>query len=229
MLQKLRLVKNFSIGDRWGGLLAAVVLCLGFIATTRLAGAQPEAMGDPDLAALLEDRLDDDLGRPASASKATAAAAAPTTDPGGRPIEVAVRMALAALLVSLVIFAVALWVKRGRDGRVADGLGSNLAVKDSVWIGRGQRIILLTFENHKVLVGVSGGTIHSLGTFGEEGEAIPPNSPIEREAARLDIDKVEKDSDFDSDFAEFVKGELAASLGNGRDRRRKMIKELNSL
>ena len=139
------------------------------------------------------------------------------------PIRVAGKIALAGFTVAAVVFMAALYIKRTREDRLQADTGSSLAVRDSVWIGRGQRIILLALGDHKVLVGVSGNTIHGLGVF-EKNEGVDPSlSPIERDAAFFKSQ--------DSEFADFVKGELAQSLGGtgGKDKRRKLITELNSL
>ena len=85
------------------------------------------------------------------------------------------------------------------------------------------------FDTHKVLVGVSGGSLQNLGVFGEEGTVMPsPNNPIERDAS---LRRAEENHS--SDFADMIKGELAETLGKanrpGRDRRRRMLSELSSL
>lgn len=145
-----------------------------------------------------------------------------------QPINTALRLAFGALMASGVVFALAFMIKRTRENQLGLEDSSSLLVRDSVWIGRGQRILLLAFGEHKVLVGVSGGSIHSLGVFSGNEEPQAVLSPIEREAAMLTSQRSKS-----SEFADFVKGELAGSL-TGRatpkkDRRQQMVAELNSL
>lgn len=211
--------------------LAALLLGSALVTSSRLADAETgSSLEEGDLATLLEERYDR-TAKPSQPAAAKTELDTLTTavDPG--PIQIATRVAMAALLVAGTIFLVALWVKRGRERRFGEELTSNLAVKDSVWVGRGQRVLLLTFENHKVLVGVSGGAMHNLGVLGEDGTHIHPTNPIERDAAMR-----ASEASKTSEFADFVKGELAQNLGSNtasslgtRDRRHKMLSELNSL
>lgn len=218
-----------SAGYRWLGLLGAVFLSVGFLVTIPRASAEP---GSESLASMLEARL----GAPEEEEPRKEQ----PPEPGLPPMDAAGRMALTGLLVALAIFCVALFLKRRREGRLADTLASNLTVKESVWVGRGQRILLVSFEGHKVLVGVSNGALHNLGVFQEEAGHVLPDSPIEREAAQRNRMATPK-----SDFSDFVKGELASTLseaasaskvGNGvngvakgGDPRQQMLRELNSL
>lgn len=213
-----------------GSVALTAFLGAGLVASTRLAEADTGASSSSgDLANILEEKLHEARGlRSGESASPNTAAAAPQSAAVEDPTETAGTLAVAGLGVAAVIFVIALYVKRAREGRMGDALGSNLSVKESVWIGRGQRILLLAFENHKVLVGVSGGSLHNLGIFGEEGDATPPLSPIERAAAMKGAEQPNT-----SEFADFVKGELAGSLasapGVNQDRRRKMISELNTL
>lgn len=208
---------------RKSGLLGGVImvaLISGLVGTTRFADAQPAGT---DLSDLIESKL-----APTPADDAVAAS--PASSAPDDAIGTAARMALGGLGLAAAIFVAALFAKRARERRMGEVLGSNLAVKESVWVGRGQKILLVTFENHKVLVGVSGGALHNLGVFGEEAEAAASTvNPIEREAAKRTA--AEKRST--SEFAEFVKGELAGTIqetvGAGKDPRQKMLYELNSL
>lgn len=216
--------------DRRGlaSLLVVSLLGAGFVITTRFAGAETgSSLEEGDLATLLEAKLSE--GESAgSTSRASPELDALTSATNQGPIDVATRMAGGALLVAGIIFIVAMLIKRSRESRMGEDLGSNLVVKDSVWIGRGQRILLVTFEGHKVLVGVTNGALHGLGVFGEDGAPGFDANPIERDAAMRTAEPRKT-----SEFADFVKGELATNLaanrGTGVDRRSKMLNELNSL
>ncbi|MEO1232194.1 MAG: flagellar biosynthetic protein FliO [Myxococcota bacterium] len=210
-------------------LVVISMLGAGFVITTRFAGAETgSSLEEGDLATLLEAKLGHGESTPPAPRSSSPELDALTSATNQGPIDVATRMAGGALLVAGIIFIVAMLIKRSRESRMGEDLGSNLVVKDSVWIGRGQRILLVTFEGHKVLVGVTNGALHGLGVFGEDGTPSLDSNPIERDAAMRTAETRKT-----SEFADFVKGELATNLaanrGTGVDRRRKMLNELNSL
>lgn len=208
-----------------GALGLTFALGAGLLATT---GAADAGTGQGTLSSLLDRKLEG-VRDPSGEAPASPGEVAADAEGAEGAVGVAGGLALAGLSLAALIFVAALWVRRVRERRIGEALGSHLAVKESVWIGRGQRVLLLTFENHKVLVGVSGGAIHNLGVFGEGEGPVAPPSPIERAAAKRGSEEKNKTSE----FSDFVKGELAegiSSLGvGGQDRRRKMIKELNTL
>lgn len=211
--------KRLSIG----GSIATVGLVVGLAVTTRSAGA------DTGLGALVDERLSATRQRSADDGEPVGAARLGLQTESGASVDLAAQMALAGLALAGGLFAVAWWVRRNRERRMGEALGSDLSVRESVWLGRGQRILLVTFDTHKVLVGVSGGSLQNLGVFGEEGTVMPsPNNPIERDAS---LRRAEENHS--SDFADMIKGELAETLGKanrpGRDRRRRMLSELSSL
>lgn len=206
-----------------------LVLGLGLGWTTRGAEAETGVSGSGvNLTSLLDEKLA--RTRAAEATSEARPGSFPSDAPRdiGAPLAVAARMGLFGLGLAGATYLAAVWLRRSRERRIDAALGSNLMVKETVWVGRGQRILLVTFEKHKVLVGVSGGTLHSLGIFGEEGAPVAPVSPIEREAALRDAEEQST-----SEFADFVKGELAGTLatsfGTARDGRHKMLSDLNSL
>lgn len=210
-----------SVRGRVLSATAGVVLVAGFVGTMSRSDA---LAGENDLSALIEKKLNP----AAAADKPGASSVLPRTE--AEAMGMGTRMALGGIAVAAILFGAALMVKRGRERRMGDILGSHLTVKESVMVGRGQRILLVTFDDHKVLVGVSGGALHNLGVFGEKGQAaVPPSNPIEREAAKRSKPAVERGG---AEFADFVKGELAGTLqdkSGAKDPRQRMLYELNSL
>lgn len=218
-----------SLFDERSLLSLAIValLGLGFVVTTRFADAETgSSLEEGDLATLLEAKLG--AGPQATVDRGSPELDALTSATNQEPINAATRIAGGALLVAGVIFLVAMLIKRSRESRMGEDLGSNLVVRDSVWVGRGQKILLVTFEGHRVLVGVTNGALHGLGVFGEDGAPALTSNPIERDAALRSAETKKT-----SEFADFVKGELATNITSTRggtvDRRRKMLSELNSL
>ena len=209
------------LSRRVGAGVAATALAVGLVVTTGMAGAEPPER-PKDLSSLIEAKLGD---RPESSVEKPEAESA-TIDDG---VGAAGRMALITLAAAAMVFGLALVAKRNRERRMGEDLGSHLSVRESVWVGRGQKIVLLGFENHKVLVGVTGGSIQNLGVFGNDGETVVPPNPIEREAAQ----RAPSSQKRGPEFSDFVRGELAGAINgstaHGNDPRQKMLSELNSL
>ncbi|MBX2811645.1 MAG: flagellar biosynthetic protein FliO [Myxococcales bacterium] len=144
-------------------------------------------------------------------------------------LDTAGRLALGALFCAGIVFGLAYLIKRAKENSLGTEHCSNLMVKDSVWIGRGQRVVLLSVGEHRVLVGVSGGSIHSLGVFSNDEGSPVILSPIEREAALLDTKIGRK-----GEFSDLITGEISEQLtkvgtASTRERRQQMVAELNSL
>lgn len=200
---------------------ATILVGVALVATTK-AGAEPSS--GASLSALLEKKLAKEA-KPKVEQKASSDAISSPSQATGA----AMRMAVGAFSLAAGLFAFAMAVKRGRERRLSESFGAGLTVKESVWIGRGQKILLVTFDTHKVLVGVSGGALHSLGVFDEGTKIEMPQSPIERAAALREAEA--KSSTKSNDFSDFVKGELADSIHHNasRDPRQKMLLELNNL
>ena len=206
--------------------LSAGALGLG-LAVTTARGESVAATAEGSLSSLVEEKL----GRPQPSLSPGSSSPEPAARGGSESdasVDAAFRLALLGIILGVALFACASWVKRGRERRLGADLGANLIVKESIWIGKGQRILVLAFEHHRVLVGVSGGVIHNLGVFGEKAELPGLKNPIERAAARK-IDESEQSTL----FSDFVRGELAEALSatgsEGQQRRRKMISELNAI
>lgn len=127
------------------------------------------------------------------------------------PVQAALNMAGMATLVAGLLFGASVYIRRRKK---ADGeleTSATMKVVESMWLGRGQRLMLLSVRGHKVLIGASGGTLQNL--------AMLPPAPTRPNKSELPkVDEVAKDPDTKveaqkADFKDLVKGELSNSAG----------------
>ncbi len=197
---------------RWGLTVVALLVSVAGGATWVEASG---ASARPGLSALVDEKAR------SPAPEVMASPAHRAEQQGTGPVTAALQIALFALLIGGLIFGAAFAVKRAREARMGQDLSAHLAVRESIWVGRGQRILVLGFENQRVLVGVSQGGMHSLGVFGDGKNSPLEAGPIEREAERRKRPS--------RDFSELVQRELAVVTPGPNDRRQRMLSELDAL
>jgi flagellar biogenesis protein FliO len=65
-------------------------------------------------------------------------------------------------------------VKRVRDSKEKNEEAGDLKLVESLWIGKGQRVMLLNVAGQQVLLGASGGSIQSLAVLNDDKAAAVP-------------------------------------------------------
>ncbi|MEM1026232.1 MAG: flagellar biosynthetic protein FliO [Myxococcota bacterium] len=116
-----------------------------------------------------------------------------------------------SLLLACLAFVAAYLIRKGRRQGWLEGDSQDLAVQESVWIGKGQRLLLVAVGGQNVLVGATPQGLYGLGAFAGSGPRI--------EAPPAEGEQIEQE-DPDEVFASMVKNELSRSAGARRDRRR---------
>lgn len=226
---------------------AASTLCL-FVAL----GASPAASGqaaEPTLEELLAEKLAE-AQRERAAAPVLARAAASGRDES--PLASALELALSGGVMALLIFGAAWGVKRHRAKPGEAGESKALELVESLWVGRGQRVLLVSVGGQRVLVGSSGGAIQSfavldppapLGAPAARAEAPRPEPQGPRSAARLPIDDGHEPAAGRAgsrtparepaapalEFAELVEDELAETFKPSREQRRRILNQLSRL
>ncbi|MGF1510198.1 MAG: flagellar biosynthetic protein FliO [Myxococcota bacterium] len=120
------------------------------------------------------------------------------------------------LVMAVLAIGGSLLVKRGRERRWLQGEGSELSVKESVWVGRGQRLLLVSVGGRSVLLGATSQGFHNLGSFVPEDrtEMSPP---------------VEAPDGGEAEFKNLLKAEMTKGPRETREQRRQIISRLQSL
>ena len=124
------------------------------------------------------------------------------------------------LVVAALIAAAAVVVRRVRPP--VDLTDGSLEVVESVWVGRGQRVMLLRVRDQEVLVGAAGSQLSSLAVF-----AAPTKARVkERSAAPSGLASREEAQD----FVALVEGELNEAARGGKLRNRQnILRRLNDI
>ena len=139
-------------------------------------------------------------------------------------------LVLWALGVAGFIFVAALAIRSYRGQPMLGEVSKALEVEDSIWVGRGQRILLIRARGQELLVGATGGTLTSLAV-------LSPNTPEPASAeARAEESAPPGTRDRDSNkanakrFASLVQEELTNAAAGAPIRNKKQIlQRLNSL
>jgi len=121
-----------------------------------------------------------------------------------------------SLVLAGLAFVAAFVIRRGRRQGWLEGDSQDLAVQESVWIGKGQRLLLVAVGGQNVLVGATPQGLFSLGAFTSRGPKIEPPPPAGKSVEEEDPDEI---------FASMVKNELT----KGRRDRRRAYDELRAL
>jgi flagellar protein FliO/FliZ len=88
-------------------------------------------------------------------------------------------LSIAIVLMGLA-YALVMIVKRVRNSKDKTEEPGDLKLVESLWIGKGQRLMLLNVGGQQVLLGASGGSIQSLAVL--EGGKTPDAAPEEKAA-----------------------------------------------
>lgn len=79
-----------------------------------------------------------------------------------------------ALVLMGLAYGLVMLVKRVRDSKEKNEEAGDLKLVESLWIGKGQRVMLLNVAGQQVLLGASGGSIQSLAVLSDEKAAAVP-------------------------------------------------------
>jgi len=63
---------------------------------------------------------------------------------------------------ALVLLGGALWVKKSREAQMLAGGGIGLSIQESVWVGKGQRLIVVNAGGQRYLIGATSGRLETL-------------------------------------------------------------------
>ena len=130
-----------------------------------------------------------------------------------------------ALLIALVAIGASIVLKKRQSGLSA-AHGDDLAVRDSVWIGKGQRLLLVGVGGQSVLVGATPQGLFGLGNFARDLRREPLTA---KDAPLPAVESAEEDEDDDAIFAAMVRNEIAAGSRNSRTQRKNSLSRLQAL
>lgn len=146
-------------------------------------------------------------------AKATAA----KTDSTAAGLEM---MAL-ALVLGGALGAATWWLRKRQRIQAQDPTSTNLAVSDALWVGKGQRLVLVDVAGRRVLLGITGAGMQSLAVLDPGIGATPERvAPAKFKATPM--------PDGEEWFSEMVKDEMIRDRPT-RDDRRRILSQLNSL
>lgn len=191
-------------------------------------GVRAQAEAEPEGVAELLRRLEDvERARRADSREANAIGLA-LREAGTRPsASSGSSLVLWALGVAAAIFGSALVIRRYRPGPLLDEDGRGLEVSEAIWVGRGQRVMLLRVRGREVLVGASGGQLSGLAVLppDEPTDSAQVTSPQLVEPRNSSSGTQERDR-----FATMVKEELSqTSAGAPLRAKQQILRRLNSL
>ena len=113
----------------------------------------------------------------------TAAASVKTKKPAAsEEINAAIRLAGFATVLALVLFGAAFFLKRIRTTQVDAKAGAGLTVLESMWIGKGQRILLVQVGSQQILLSATSAGVTTLAVF-PNGARAPEARTLEPRAA----------------------------------------------
>lgn len=192
----------------------ALVLALFLSSSATAYAAGPEVPSD---AKSLADLLGAKRTEPASPRPAPAAPAPATVEPLA-PITSMIGFAvgIGALLVGGAIF-----VKRLRSKGMFDAANQELRLEESLWVARGQRLLLVSIGERRVLIGVTGSGFESLAVLDQDVEPAVAQ-PAKRQAPRAE-------EPANRPFSQMVKDELTTAFKPSPSDRKRIIQRLNTL
>ena len=165
----------------------------------------------------------------------TAASVAGASEDAGRAVSSAGGWGLIvwALGIAAAIFAVAVIVRWYRPPDIDEALGRALEVKESMWLGRGQRLVLIRVRSREILLGASGGQLTSLAVLSADDAVVAPSDQEEvadadEELPRLLNRKAQRKTEAER-FAGLVQEELTAAAGTPPMSKQQILRRLNSL
>jgi flagellar biogenesis protein FliO len=139
--------------------------------------------------------------------------------PGGAAVGAEQRAAVLEWTVgaggfALLLMLGAIWVKKTREARLMSGTGVGLSIQESVWVGKGQRLLVVSAGGQRYLLGATGGGLETLAELGP--------APDEKSAAS------DEEPEMPATFKEFVSQAMNTD-GSPRRRRREILDGLRAL
>lgn len=120
---------------------------------------------------------------------------------------------------ALILVVAAIWTKRQRESRMLAGDGAGLTIQESVWVGRGQRLLVVNAAGQRYLLGATGGGLETLAELGPAQAPTPAGSDLEPEPSVPSTP---------ASFRDLV-GEALASDSAPRRRRKEILEGLRAL
>ena len=201
-------------------------LLLGFSVFAFESLAQ-EPKGPTDVESLMQ-RIDDIEKKRRAEPQASLTAAVAAVPKPGESTSHGFELALWALGVAATIFAVAFAVRQYRGPQPDFDTSKALEIEESMWVGRGQRLLLVRVRDSELLIGATGGQLTSLAVFSaesEEPQAKTEDVVITDDASRGVGRRREAEK-----FASLVQEELTnATAGSLPRNKQQILRRLNNL
>lgn len=189
----------------------------------------PATAGATDDAKALVQALEAKYARVEAQRKGAAATTktATTEVSAAQPLTAGLEMLALALVIGGALGAAAWWVKKKQEKLATDPGSRNLAVADALWLGKGQRLVLVEAGGQKVLIGVSSAGMQSLAILDGGARISTPTTTVEAPApaTRIKTTVVPESEEW---FSEMVRDEMTRDRPT-RDDRRRILSKLNSL
>lgn len=201
-----------------------VVATMFALALLAPAAAAAEGQVPGDAKSLAE------LLRPKPVAKTETAAKPAATAPAveAEPLAPMSSMIGFAVVIGALLVGGAVVVKRLRSKGIFEAAAKELAVEESLWVGRGQRLLLVSIGTERVLLGLSGSGFEGLAVLGPKSAPAP--APIAEPVQHAPIARpVPRPVDDDREFKDVMKDELAMAFKPSHHDRRKILERLNSL
>jgi len=129
------------------------------------------------------------------------------------------RWAIGAGGFALCLLVGAIVVKRTRESRLLAGGGVGLSIQESIWVGKGQRLMVVNAAGQRYLLGATGGGLETLAELG----------PVEGSSS---VDDDEDDLDAaakPATFKDLVQSAMTGEPSAPRNRRKEIIDGLRVL
>ena len=134
-------------------------------------------------------------------------------------ISAAIRMAGFAVVLAIFLFGAAFLLKKFRRTKVEAQGGPSLSVIESLWIGKGQRILLVNVDHQQVLLAATNTGISSLAVFPNESRSAPVGPTQIQQTAQS----------FESVIKEELSQPIEAPAPVSQEHVQKLIRRLNTL
>lgn len=181
----------------------------------RPASVDPGASAEARLAAALERKVARSNELRTQAEPLVAAAAIDV-----EPDSAAWRWAGGAGGFALLLMLGAFWLKRTREARLLSSEGVGLTIQESIWVGKGQRLMVVNAAGQRYLLGATSAGLETLAELGPLNEPTTARS----EASDDDVDAPAGPATF-KDLVQ----QAMSNPANPRTKRKQIIDGLRAL
>ena len=116
---------------------------------------------------------------------------------------------------AVLLLLAAMWFKKTREARLVASTGVGLTIQESVWVGKGQRLIVVNAGGQRYLLGATTAGLETLAELGPAPDEQRASSP-------------EEEPELPATFKEFVSQAMNAD-GSPRRKRREILDGLRAL